>query len=123
MAARVENETGGGANAPAVNEVRLVGRVSVDPEERVMPSGDALWSVRLVVRREPGEAKSRQSVDTIDCAVWRPRLQKSVAGWRTGDMVEVQGALRRRFFRSATGAASRVEVEVSRGRIIRRSAT
>ena len=36
-------------------------------------------------------------------------------GWQPGDVVEVEGAIRRRFFRAGGGAASRVEVEVSSG--------
>lgn len=35
----------------AVNEVRLVGRVSADVEQRELPSGDLLVSVRVVVGR------------------------------------------------------------------------
>ena len=37
------------AQDEAVNEVRLVGRVSQTPEERVLPSGDVLWTFRVVV--------------------------------------------------------------------------
>jgi single-strand DNA-binding protein len=35
-----------------------------------------------------------------------------VSSWQAGDEVEVVGALRRRFFRTAGGPASRYEVEV-----------
>ncbi len=38
----------------SVNEVRLVGRVSRDPEQRVLPSGDEMWTFLLVVPRPPG---------------------------------------------------------------------
>ncbi|MEI5675051.1 MULTISPECIES: single-stranded DNA-binding protein [unclassified Nocardioides] len=106
-----------------VNEVQLVGRVSQDPERRELPSGDVLWTFRLVVGRPEDRPVSRQTVDVLDCAVWSARVQRSVAGWRPGDVVEVSGAVRRRFFRGAGGTASRVEIEVSTGRIIRRAAT
>lgn len=108
-----------------VNEVRLVGRVSAPPEVRVLPSGDSLWTFRLVVARPPavGAVRSRQSVDALECAVWSGRVKRSVAGWGAGDTVDVTGALRRRFFKAAGGAASRVEVEVSAGRLIRRAAS
>lgn len=105
----------------AVNEVRLVGRVSQEPEERVLPSGDSLWTFRVVVTRPPGPG--RTTVDALDCAAWTKRAQRSVSTWRTDDLVEVTGAVRRRFFRSGVGAASRVEVEVGAGRVIRRAAT
>ena len=103
----------------AVNEVRLVGRVSQAPEERVLPSGDVLWTFRVVVPRP--EKAGRSSVDALECAAWSPRARRSVASWQSDDVVEVSGAMRRRFFRTPGGAASRVEVEVSRGRLIRRA--
>ena len=123
---------------PAVpdNWIRLRGRVSVDPSERVLPSGDRLWLLRLVVPRPPASAAvssqrlgdgataravRRQSVDVVDCAVWSGRIRSQVARWQAGDQVEVEGALRRRFFRGAGGTASRFEVEVSRGRRLRRA--
>jgi single-strand DNA-binding protein len=103
----------------AVNEVRLVGRVSQAPEERVLPSGDLLWTFRVVVPRPEGTG--RNSVDALECAAWSARARMSVASWQPDDVVEVTGAIRRRFFRTATGASSRVEVEVTRGRVIRRA--
>lgn len=105
----------------AVNEVRLVGRVSQDPERRELPSGDVLWTFRLVVARPADHVGP--SVDTIDCAAWTGRAQRSVSAWHAGDVVEVNGSVRRRFFRGGAGAASRTEVEVGRGRVIRRAAT
>lgn len=116
-----EKETA--AQDEAVNEVRLVGRVSQAPEERVLPSGDVLWTFRVVVPRATVRPGSRQTVDALDCAVWGGRIRRSVAGWGEGDLVEVSGAVRRRFFRAGGSAASRVEVEVTGGRLIRRAAT
>ena len=104
-----------------VNEVKLAGRLSADPEERVLPSGDAVWTFRLVVARPEG-GTSRQRVDTLDCAVWGGRVRASVSAWRAGDVVEVSGAIRRRFYSTGTGRASRVEIEVSGGRLVRRAA-
>jgi single-strand DNA-binding protein len=111
-----------GRDAP-VNEVRLSGRIAQQPQERVLPSGDTVWTFRVVVTRSGGRGRSRQTVDSIECAVWGGRVRRSVAGWAAGDVVEVEGALRRRFFRAAGAAASRVEVEVSGGRLIRRATT
>jgi single-strand DNA-binding protein len=105
----------------AVNEVRLTGRLSADPEERVLPSGDSVWIFRLVVARPEGRT-SRQSVDTLDCAVWGGRVRGSVSAWSADDVVEVTGGIRRRFYSTGTGRASRVEIEVSGGRLVRRAA-
>lgn len=115
-----------GAATDAVNQVRLVGRVSQDPEERMLPSGDAMWSFRVVVARDPatpGSGRSRQRVDALECAAWSARSRRSVAGWRADDVVELHGAVRRRFFGTAGGPQSRVEIEMVRGRLIRRAAT
>lgn len=105
--------------AETVNEVRLVGKISQPPEERVLPSGDVLWTFRVVVPRP--QDSGRTAVDALDCAAWTARARRSVASWQPDDVVEVSGAMRRRFFRTGTGAASRVEVEVSRGRLIHRA--
>lgn len=104
----------------AANEVRLVGRLSAAPEERVLPSGDVVWVFRVVVPRPDGGGRAR--VDALECAAWSPRARRAVTSWRDGDVVEVEGAVRRRFFRTGAGAASRVEVEVSRARMVRRAA-
>ncbi|TCJ23445.1 single-stranded DNA-binding protein [Nocardioides jejuensis] len=93
------------------NEVHLAGRVTRDPEERVLPSGDKVVSFRLSVPR-PADSP-RPGADWVDCAVWTARLRRSVARWVTGDEVEVSGALRRRVFRTGAGVVPLVEIEVS----------
>lgn len=105
----------------AVNEVRLVGRISQQPEERQLPSGDSMWTFRVVVPRGADRGRSRKTVDALECAVWGGRVRRSVATWAVDDIVEVTGAMRRRFFQAGGGATSRVEVEVAGGRLIRRA--
>ena len=111
-----------GSELDMTNEVRLVGRISQPPEERVLPSGDSLWTFRVVVPRPPGAAQRRQSVDALECTAWTARARRSVAAWAPGDVVEVVGALHRRFYRTGGAVSSRVEVEMSTGRLIRRAA-
>ncbi len=106
-----------------VNEVRLVGRVSAEPERRVLPSGDELWTVRVVVPREPVAGATRRVVDALECAAWDGRVRRSVSRWHAGDAVEVAGRLRRRFYAAGAGRTSRVEVELLRARLIRRART
>lgn len=103
------------------NEVRLVGRVSGAPVEKVLPSGDRLWTFRVVVPR--ASPRGRQRVDALECAAWSGRTRRSVARWADGDLVEVQGSLCRRFFRANGATGSRVEVEVAGARLIRRAAS
>jgi single-strand DNA-binding protein len=113
--------------AEETNEVLLRGRLSGTPEERVLPSGDTVWTFRVVVGRPREPASSggarRPRVDTLECAVWSGRVKRSVPTWRDGDVVEVGGALRRRFFKSGGATVSRVEVDVARGKVIRRAAS
>jgi single-strand DNA-binding protein len=111
------------ATGAARNEVVLTGRVSSDPLERELPSGDRLVGFRLVMARSrsPMTAKSRQVSDWVDCAAWGGRVRRTVVGWRIGDEVEVSGALRRRFYRNGSGTTTRVEVEVLGARRLVRS--
>lgn len=104
-----------------VNQVRLVGRVSGVPQQRMLPSGDELWSFRVVVPRPPAQRR-RQSVDALECVAWSARVRRSVARWSDGDLVEVTGSVRRRFYRTGGATVSRVEVEATRARVIRRAA-
>ncbi|MFN8159138.1 MAG: single-stranded DNA-binding protein [Candidatus Nanopelagicales bacterium] len=98
-----------------VNEVRLVGRISGKPEERELPSGDQVMVFRLVVARDEGRP------DTIDCAAFRGDLRRKLRGWVPGDHVELEGSLRRRFFRAGGAPASRYEVEVRSAVRVRRA--
>jgi single-strand DNA-binding protein len=123
--ARTPSRTASGRSAsraaePPVNEVHLVGRLAAPPESRELPSGDVLVSFRLVVGRgakgpRRGTSGRTPSVDTLDCAVWRTDLQRRAARLDEGDVLELHGSLRRRFWRSGAGTpASRSEVEVLR---------
>ncbi len=110
-----------------VNEVTLVGRLAADAEQRELPSGDLLGVCRLIVDREevkvlPTGRKSA-SVDVVDLAAWTPRARRAMGRWRAGDEVAIEGALRRRFYRAGGATNSRVEVEVSSGRMVRRART
>ena len=111
----------------SANEVRLAGTVSGEPEQRVLPSGDELCVVRVVVPRRGVRARSdgrrSPSVDVVDCCAWEARPRRTIAGWSAGDEVEVTGALRRRFYRIGGVATSRVEVEISSARRVRRART
>jgi single-strand DNA-binding protein len=100
--------------APAeTNVVNISGRLTAQPEERTLPSGDVLVTFRVSIRRgdTPMARGSKQSADWVDCVAVGARCRRSVAAWAVGDEVAVQGALRRRFYRTAAGATTRLEVE------------
>jgi single-strand DNA-binding protein len=100
------------------NDVVLRGRLSAPAELRTLPSGDPLVTFRLVVRRE--RPRTPGQVDTLTCVTYDRALQRRVAVWRAGDVVEVEGALQRRFWRTGSGTASRYEVNCRRGRKVAR---
>lgn len=111
-----------GSTDANLNEVVLVGRVSAVPEERELPSGARLVTLRVVVDRPPTRDRTRagaggsgrRAVDVIDVACWSRRTQRSAGGLRPDDVVRVEGALRRRFFAAGGARASRYEVEAAR---------
>jgi len=102
------------AAAVSHNEVRLTGRVTSGPDERVLPSGDVIVTFRLSMARAPTPMSrgSRQQADWVDCVAFGARCRRTVGAWQAGDRVSVEGALRRRFYRSGDGSATRLEIEV-----------
>lgn len=124
-------EAGGsrGAAEQPVNEVRIVGRLGVGAREVTLPSGDTVVTFHVVVSRPPRTAKEQErrprepTVDTLACAAWTSRSRRTVLAAQSGDLLEVDGALRRRFRRSAGGSpVSFYEVEVTRVRCGRAAA-
>lgn len=103
------------------NEVHLVGRVAGGPSAVALPSGDELVTFRISVDRPDTVTPVRQKVDSVPCCTWTARVRRSALSWRVGDVVEVSGAVRCRFFQTARGLGSRVEVEVVSARLIRRA--
>lgn len=97
------------------NEVRLIGRLSVEPEAVMLPSGDEIVTTRLVVQRPrpPAGPPAPRRVDTVTCTAWGPTQRRNLRLLDEGDTVEITGALRRRFWRSGAGPGqSTFEIEV-----------
>ena len=129
--ARVEKEPSpddGGRVGPTtslatVNEVRLIGRLSLAAEERELPSGDHLTSFRVVVNRPRDKRRgSRVQIDALECHTWVARVRRAAMTWQVGDVVEVNGSLRRRFFKTGGRLQSMTEVEVVAARRVSRAA-
>ncbi len=85
-----------------MNVVVLQGVLSRAPEERELPSGDRLVAFEVTVRTEG------QPTDSVPVA-WMSAPARAAA-MDKGDAVVVTGRVRRRFFRTPTGTASRTEV-------------
>ena len=99
------------------NEVALVARVSSSGEVVELPSGDTLTRFRVVVPREKPVTKT--TIDTIDCVSFKKQIQNRALKLAVDDVVEIQGALRRRFWQTGAGVASRMEVEVSDLKVVK----
>jgi single-strand DNA-binding protein len=100
------------------NEVLLVGRLSAGAQERELPSGDVLVAFRVVVDRPPPRRPAPEgvrvpAVDSVACVAWTAALRRTATALEPGDVVEVRGAVRQRFWRAGPGVGSRTEVEVS----------
>lgn len=118
----------GAVTVPHLNSIHLIGRLADVPEERTLPSGDEIVSFRLVVARDVVRRDRSKpdrpavSVDTLECTGWRADVRRSARAWQPGDVIEVRGALRRRFFRAGLAAASRYSVEVAKAKRLSRHA-
>ena len=102
------------------NEVFLEGRVSSEPVEKQLPSGDFVVEFRIVIDRPQSRGKSKgksrgakREVDTLDIAVWLSQLRRRALTLAPDDWVAIDGSVRRRFWRAPTGLASRWQVEAS----------
>nr|WP_236700323.1 single-stranded DNA-binding protein [Allosalinactinospora lopnorensis] len=89
----------------------MAGRVTAEPAVRELPSGDHLVTWRISVTRPPAEQRPNQPADPITCVSFHPSIEETTRGWRIGDVVEISGSLRRRFWRSQNGSSSVIEVE------------
>ena len=88
----------------AVNVVVLAGRLSDDPEVKVMPSGDQVTRFRLHVP----EAGKR--ILPLPVSAWDRLARKGCERLAKGDAALVRGHLVRRFFRDGGGGRSVTEV-------------
>jgi single-strand DNA-binding protein len=96
-----------------LNKVSLVGRLSGEVKEKILPSGSKVVEFRLIIEREKDLSGSKQLVDTIDIATWSAVGRKSALKLNENAWISVSGAIRRRFWQSPTGLASRWQVEAS----------
>ena len=92
----------------ALNDVLLRGRVSSMGVEKELPSGDKVVEFRIVIARN-----DELGFDTIDISAWSSKLRRSASSLKTEEWVEIAGSIKRRFWRGATGLASRWQIDAS----------
>ncbi len=90
----------------SLNDLLLRGRVSAPAIEKELPSGDKLVEFRLIVSRDAGAG-----VDTLDIAAWSAKSRRSALSLKGDEWIEVSGSIHRRFWKGASGLASRWQVE------------
>ena len=99
------------------NEVHIVGRVSAPPEVRALRDGElVVWRVAVERPRPPGEPRRS---DWLTCATAEPGLRATARDLKVGDVVELHGRLRRRFWRSRNGPVTPLEIEVRGAEVVR----
>ncbi len=92
----------------ALNDVLLRGRVSSLAVEKELPSGDKVMEFRIVIARS-----NEEGFDTIDISAWSSKLRRTAGSLKSDQWVEVSGSIKRRFWRGATGLASRWQIDAS----------
>jgi len=90
----------------SVNVALVRGRLSSPPEIRVLASGRTLAILQVTARPEGAPTVS------VPVAAWDPPAWVECLEAR--DEVLVVGTARRRFYRTASGSASKVEIEAER---------
>lgn len=99
------------------NQVHIVGRVSAGPEVRALRDGElVVWRVAVERPRPPGQPRRS---DWLTCATAEPTPGATARGLRVGDVVELHGRLRRRFWRSRQGPVTPLEIEVRGAAVLR----
>ena len=92
----------------ALNDVLLRGRVSTLATEKILPSGDKVVEFRIVIARS-----DETGFDAIDISAWNSKVRRSASSLKAEEWVEVSGSIKRRFWRGATGLASRWQIDAT----------
>jgi single-strand DNA-binding protein len=99
------------------NEVHLVGEVSTTPEERELSDGRGAVTFRLDVRADAATGSIR---DSLDITLVGPRARKAALGWDIGDVVEIDGVVRRKFYKVGPASKPFTVIEAERAKRLRR---
>lgn len=89
-----------------LNKVVLDGRLAAAPDYRVLESGSRMARLLVAVRSE--EPHSR--LDVLPVVWWEPEDEFVAASPAVGNRVWITGSVQRRYWESADGRRSKVEV-------------
>lgn len=89
-----------------LNLTVLCGRLATDAEIRVFDSGSRLIRYLVILRVD----HPRKRTDVIPVTMWDPDQELVEAPGEKGDRIWVCGSVQRRYWESADGRRSRIEV-------------
>jgi single-strand DNA-binding protein len=102
----------------SLNDVKLVGRLTRDPELRFTTQGTAVCHFRIAVGRRFKDKNSnewREEVAFVPCNVWREAAERCGQRLKKGSPVFIEGRLKSREWQTKEGQKrSDLEVEVQR---------
>ena len=95
-------------------DVVLVGRLGTKVDRRTLPSGDEVTTFTVVVDRpKRRQGRGSATVDAIACQTFRAADARRISSLEPGVWVQVEGSLRRRFWRAGAGLGNAMEVDVA----------
>lgn len=97
-----------------VNELVLNGRLAAAPDYRVLESGSRMARLLVAVRSE--EPHSR--LDVLPVVWWEPEDEFVAAPPQVGKRVRIAGSVQRRYWESADGRRSKLEVVAAYASVI-----
>lgn len=102
----------------SLNDVKLVGRLTKDPELRFTTQGTAVCHFRLAVGRrfKDRSGEWKDDVAYVSCSVWREAAERCGQRLKKGSPVFVEGRLKSREWQTKEGQ-KRTDLEVDIQRI------
>jgi single-strand DNA-binding protein len=102
----------------SLNDVKLVGRLTRDPELRYTTQGTAVCHFRLAVGRKYKDRTSnewKEEVAFVPCNVWRETAERCGQRLKKGSPVFIEGRLKSREWQTKEGQKRNdLEVEIAR---------
>lgn len=102
----------------SLNDVKLIGRLTRDPELRYTTSGTPVCHFRIAVSRSyktPNSSEWKEEVAFVPCSVWRETAERVGQRLKKGSPVFVEGRLRSKEWTNKEGQKrSDLELDVMR---------
>ena len=95
-----------------MNNVVIMGRLTVDPELKKTPAGVSITTFVVAVNRSYVPKGQERQADFIDVVAWRSTAEFITKYFRKGQMIAVQGSIQTRSYEDKQGN-KRKAVEIS----------